>query len=58
VGKLNKAKGYDLFGQAIIKILNKHPDWKAKVFGDEPREQLSFNHRNLKILGFKIINIY
>ena len=53
VGKLNKAKGYDLFGQAIIKILNKHPDWKAKVFGDEPREQLSFNHRNLKILGFK-----
>ena len=23
VGKLNKAKGYDLFGQAIIKILNK-----------------------------------
>jgi len=53
VGKLNKAKGYDLFGQAIIKILNKHPDWKAKVFGDEPREQLSFNHRNLKILGFQ-----
>ena len=53
VGKLNKAKGYDLFGQAIIKILNKYPDWKAKVFGDEPREQLSFNHRNLKILGFK-----
>ena len=53
VGKLNRAKGYDLFGQAIIKILNKHPDWKAKVFGDEPREQLIFNHKNLKILGFK-----
>ena len=53
VGKLNKAKGYDIFGQAIIKILNKHQDWKAKVFGDEPREQLSFNHKNLKIMGFK-----
>ena len=53
VGKLNRAKGYDLFGQAIIPILNKHPDWKAKVFGDEPREQLTFNHKNLQILGFK-----
>ena len=53
VGKLNKAKGYDIFGHAIIKILNKHQDWKAKVFGDEPREQLSFNHKNLKIMGFK-----
>ena len=53
VGKLNRAKGYDLFGQAIIAILNKHQDWKAIVFGDEPREQLTFNHKNLKILGFK-----
>lgn len=53
VGKLNRAKGYDIFGEVIIKILNKHPDWKAKVFGDEQREQLYFNHKNLKILGFK-----
>ena len=53
VGKLNKAKGYDLFGEAIIKILNKHPDWNAKVFGDEPREKLNFDHKNLQILGFK-----
>ncbi len=53
VGKLNRAKGYDLFGQAITKILNRHPDWKAKVYGDEPREKLSYNHPNLKILGFK-----
>ena len=53
VGKLNLAKGYDLFGQAIIKILNKHPDWQAKVFGDEPREKLTFEHKNLHILGFK-----
>ena len=53
VGKLNTAKGYDLFGDAIIKILNKHKDWKAYVFGDEPREKLFFEHKNLKILGFK-----
>ena len=53
VGKLNKAKGYDLFGDAIVKILDKYPDWSAKVFGDEPREKLLFKHKNLKILGFK-----
>ena len=53
VGKLNKAKGYDIFGQAIVKILDKYPNWSAKVFGDEPREKLLFKHKNLKILGFK-----
>ena len=53
IGKLNRAKGYDIFGDAIIKILNKHNDWKAKVIGDEPREKLIYNHKNLKILGFK-----
>ena len=53
VGKLNRAKGFDLFGDAIIKILNKHKDWKARVYGDEPREQIIFKHKNLNILGFK-----
>ena len=53
VGKLNHAKGYDIFGDAIIKILNKYPDWKSTVIGDEPREKLFFKHKNLKILGFQ-----
>ncbi len=53
VGKLNKAKGYDLFGDAICKILNNHKDWNAIVAGDEPREKLNFNHQRLKILGFQ-----
>ena len=53
VGKLNKAKGYDIFGHTIIKILNKHRDWKAVVFGDEPREKIIFSHKNLLIFGFK-----
>tara|TARA_Y100000389_G_scaffold204076_1_gene254847 strand:- start:3565 stop:5679 length:2115 start_codon:yes stop_codon:yes gene_type:complete len=52
IGKLNSAKGYDLFGDAIIKILDKYPDWKSIVIGDEPREKLSFNHENLKIYGY------
>jgi len=53
IGKLNAAKGYDLFGSSIIKILDKHKDWKAVVIGDEPREKIQFKHKNLKILGFK-----
>ena len=61
IGKLNVAKGYDLFGESIIKILNKHEDWKAVVIGDEPREKINFEHKNLKIVGFKshsyILNI-
>ena len=62
VGKLNLAKGYDLFGVAVVKILNKHKNWKAVVIGDEPREKLNFKHKNLKILGFqehsKVLNIF
>ncbi len=53
VGKLNKAKGYDLFGQAITKILKKYPEWKSIVVGDEPREKHHFSHKNLTIYNFK-----
>ena len=56
VGKLNKAKGYDLFGNAIIKILDKNKDWKAIVIGDEPREKINFTHKNLEIKGFSTHN--
>jgi len=52
VGKLNSAKGYDIFGSAIIKILNKYNSWKAIVIGDEPREKINFEHKNLLKLGF------
>ena len=53
VGKLNKAKGYDIFGSTIIKILNKYPEWKSNVYGDEPREKLIFKHKNLNLMGFR-----
>ena len=53
VGKLNKAKGYDVFGSAIIEILNRFKDWQAIVIGDEEREKIVFDHNRLKILGFK-----
>ena len=53
VGKLNSAKGYDIFGKAIIPVLNTYKDWSAIVIGDEPREKIIFNHPRLKILGFQ-----
>ena len=53
VGKLNSSKGYDVFGMAIIRILNEFPDWSSVVVGDEPREKIYFKHKNLKLLGFK-----
>ena len=53
VGKLNSSKGYDIFGEAIIKILDKYPDWESIVIGDEPREKFTFYHKNLKLLGYK-----
>ena len=31
IGKLNKSKGYDLSGKAILKILNIHKNWHAIV---------------------------
>ncbi len=52
-GKLNKSKGYDLFGKAILKILNEFQDWKAIVFGDELREKIIFNHQRLINMGYK-----
>jgi len=52
VGKLNSAKGYDLFGKAVIDILNKYNDWKAIVIGDEPREKIHFSHKNLIIKDY------
>ena len=62
VGKLNKAKGYDIFCKAISKVLNKNPNWRAKIIGDEKREEIQLNHKNADKLGFlkhdKVIDIF
>ena len=61
-GKLNSAKGYDIFGLSIISILNKNPNWIAIVAGNETREKYNFEHPRLKIFDWisheKILNIY
>ncbi len=48
-GKLNRSKGYNIFGKSIVKILNKFPDWSAEVYGNEERENYTFSHKNLTI---------
>ena len=62
VGKLNKAKGYDIFSTAIKKILKKHQDWRAKIIGDEKREKIILKHDRADILGFRkhdeVLNIF
>ena len=62
VGKLNKAKGYDIFSSAIKRILNKYPDWTAKIIGDEKREKIICKHKRAEILGFRkhyeVLNIF
>ena len=61
-GKLNRSKGYNIFGPALIKILNKYKNWKGIVAGSERREFYNFKHKRLKIYNWlshdKIINIY
>ena len=61
-GKLNKSKGYDIFCEAVIDILNKYKSWKSYVIGSEPREKYNFHHKRLFHKGWlkheKVINYY
>ena len=52
VGRLNHSKGYDLFKEAIIKILDEFPKWWAFSVGDEERRSIYISHSRHKELGF------
>ena len=52
VGKLNHSKGYDIFSDAVVKILDEFSEWKALSIGDEERRSIYLNHKNHKELGF------
>ena len=60
VGKLNKSKGYDIYKDAIIKILDEYESWKAFSIGDEDRDRPYINHDRHFELGFlehsKVLN--
>ncbi len=61
VGRLNETKGYDLFKDAIIRILNRYPKWKSFSVGDENRRKIFIEHKNHEELGFlnhkKVLNL-
>ena len=52
VGRLNHSKGYDLFKEAIVKILDEFPLWKSYSIGDEDRRTIYISHPRHKELGF------
>ena len=52
VGKLNESKGYDIYKEAIIRILDEFPDWKGFSIGDESRKRPIINHEKHTEVGF------
>ena len=52
VGKLNYSKGYDIYKDAILKILNEFKNWTAYSIGNEDRKRPIINHANHFELGF------
>ena len=52
VGKLNESKGYDIYKEAVTKILDEFPNWRAYSIGDESRTRPIINHKNHFELGF------
>jgi hypothetical protein len=53
VGKLNSSKGYDIYKEAILRILNEFKQWTALSIGDESRDRPYINHIRHKEIGFK-----
>ena len=52
VGKLNESKGYDIYRDSIIKVLNDFPDWHAFSIGDEKRNSPIIEHPRHVDLGY------
>ena len=52
VGKLNDSKGYDIYKDAILRILDEFKDWKAFSIGDELRKRPHITHPLHFELGF------
>ena len=47
VGKLNRAKGYDIYADAVSQFLKNHKTWKGIAVGSEPRREI---HKNKDIV--------
>ena len=49
---MNTSKGYDIYKDVIIKILDEFKNWRAYSIGDEDRERPIIKHTQHKELGF------
>ena len=47
-----ESKGYDIYKNAVLKILDEFKEWKAFSIGDESRDRPIINHKNHDELGF------
>ena len=52
VGKLNPSKGYDIYRDAITKILDDFKNWRAYSIGDESRNKPIIYHPRHEELGY------
>ena len=52
IGRFNHSKGYDIFKDALIKILDEFPNWNGYSLGDEDRRTIYIKHPRHKELGF------
>ncbi len=52
VGRLNHSKGYDLYKEALIKILDEFPAWSGCSLGNEDRRTIYISHPRHKEFGF------
>ncbi len=62
VGKLNKAKGYDIFCDAAKKFKKYNNEWNFVAIGDEPRKKIFPDKEVVKEIGYKtnkeVLNYY
>ena len=62
VGKLNKAKGYDIFCKAALMFKKYNPKWNFIAIGDELRKNIFPENNSVKELGYlnnkKVLEYY
>ena len=62
VGKLNHAKGYDIFIDAALKFKKQNPSWNFIAIGNEARKNIFPNKKIVKEIGYKknseVLNFY
>ena len=62
VGKLNHAKGYDIFCEAALKFKNYDPTWNFIAIGNEARKKIFPDKKIVNEIGYKknseVLNFY